>query len=791
MIFAQAAGLFTAPALAAIGAAAVSIPIIIHLMSRFRRKPEAWGAMRFLIEAYQKQRKRLQLEKLLLLLVRCMVVLVAGLALAGPLLSGCSKDGFAFTGSSGRVVYLVIDDALSSQAREAGSTRLEAAKEEALRVIDEMGPADRAVIVRMARPVRVVLDAPTSDSSALRDAVESIEPRFSRGALIDALGLVQQSIDRENVRDGDAVIVLLSDFPASADYFEQPLPPELEGLGDRASIVTAQPAQGTDNLQVLSLDPRRRMVVAESTGATVVGGRVELRRFGAIAQPRRVDLQVRVESADGEVLTETTREVRFPSGEREQGTNFDLPVVLPADAVAGSGRELVIRARLVADAQAAGLDVLDADDEAVAVVRLRDRLQIALIDDEQDINPNPGELEPWQWVRAALSPRGPGAGGSFELSPMLPTALNNDAIDPFDAAIVLRPDELTLRGWETLVGFAERGGLVWVFAPALETEPDWAQTMKRQFDLSWVFGEALVQYDPGEGQSRTSAAIDETTPPPAELQFLAADWREKLGWWSVRSWLPMSADEEDQWVGLDTSDTALPERDKPVLLARRSVGQGALVFCGAPLDTRFTNLPIRALFVPLMHDTLRGVLGSTSGQAALTSGNQPELGASWSGVGELNYLSNSESPETNAAQPKLLVQTEGDVVTLRDAAQEPGIYRGTVAGSPRLLAVNPDADAGDTFGGRGLLELMLDSLGGWSYLSERQQAGGVLAQASLGKDLTVPLLWALLMLVLLETFLARWFSHATDNSKQTIVGRVVGALHGNTPQATSNTGGGA
>ena len=77
----QAAGLFTVPALAAIGAAAIAIPVIIHLMSRFRRRPEPWGAMRFLLEAYKKQRKRLQLERLLLLLVRCLVVLLAGLAL--------------------------------------------------------------------------------------------------------------------------------------------------------------------------------------------------------------------------------------------------------------------------------------------------------------------------------------------------------------------------------------------------------------------------------------------------------------------------------------------------------------------------------------------------------------------------------------------------------------------------------------------------------------------------------------------------------------------------------------
>lgn len=755
--------------LAGIGAAAVSIPIIIHLMSRFRRKPEAWGAMRFLIEAYQKQRKRLQLEKLLLLLVRCMVVLLAGLALAGPILSGCTRDGLSFAGSGGRVVYLVIDDGLSSQTREAGSTRLDQHKQAALSIIDEMDTSDRAVIIRMARPVTQVLDEPTSDTATLRGAVEAIEPRFSRGELVESLSLVQQSIDSQGT--DDAVIVLLSDFPTTSAYFEQPMPPELEGLGDRATIVTAQPPQGTDNVQVQSLGLRRQMVVAESTGSTVVGGQAVLRRFGAIGQPRSVQLKVSVQTSAGQMLTETTRAVRFGSGAREQSANFDLPVQLPGEALIGSGRELIVRAELVADASDAGLDVLPADDVATAVVRLRDRLQVAMIDNEQDINPNIGELEPWQWVRAALSPRGPGASGSFELSTMLPTAVNSEAIEPFDAAVVLRPDQLTLRGWESLTAFAQQGGLVWVFTPALETEVDWAQTMQREFELPWEIGNALVRYEPDTNTTKRSASTDQTTAPPEALQMLASDWRDKLERLTVQAWLPFATEAEDQWIKLDTKDPALSSPEKPVLMAFRRVGQGSLVFTGTALSSQFTNLPLWSNYVALMHDTLRGVLGNQAGQLSLVAGDEPALNRSWRGVGELDLLDEERSA-------RLLVQSDGNDVVLRGAAEQPGVYLGTVGGSPRLLAVNPDADAGDTVGGQGPLELLLDELGGWSYISEREQAGGVLAKTSLGRDLTMLLLWILLALVLLETFLARWFSHATDHSTPTAIGRALGALRG-------------
>ena len=59
------------PVLAIAGACAILIPILIHLLMRQRRRPVEWAAMRFLIEAFKKHKRRLQLEQLLLLAVRC------------------------------------------------------------------------------------------------------------------------------------------------------------------------------------------------------------------------------------------------------------------------------------------------------------------------------------------------------------------------------------------------------------------------------------------------------------------------------------------------------------------------------------------------------------------------------------------------------------------------------------------------------------------------------------------------------------------------------------------------
>src|SRR3989442_15992122 len=71
---------------AAVAGAAVSIPVIIHLLNRRRFRIVEWAAMRFLLAAQRKNARRMRLEQLLLLIVRCLVVLllIAGMVSVTP-----------------------------------------------------------------------------------------------------------------------------------------------------------------------------------------------------------------------------------------------------------------------------------------------------------------------------------------------------------------------------------------------------------------------------------------------------------------------------------------------------------------------------------------------------------------------------------------------------------------------------------------------------------------------------------------------------------------------------------
>src|SRR5918998_3004838 len=66
--------------------AAVSIPVIIHLLHRQRTTPVKWGAMQFLLESPLQLKRRKKVDHWLLMLLRMAAVALLVFALSRPLL---------------------------------------------------------------------------------------------------------------------------------------------------------------------------------------------------------------------------------------------------------------------------------------------------------------------------------------------------------------------------------------------------------------------------------------------------------------------------------------------------------------------------------------------------------------------------------------------------------------------------------------------------------------------------------------------------------------------------------
>ncbi len=774
MFTAQVVAPFIAPALAVAGAAMVTVPLAIHLLSRWRRRPQPFGAMRFLIEAYRKQKRRMHMEQWLLLLVRCLIVLLLGLALARPLLVGLLGSLLGGLDTSGRVVHIVIDDALSSHAEDGpDATRFDRLIEDASSIVESMEPGDRAMLWRAGRPAEALTDGPTQDRDALITTLDAMRPGFGRSDLSGALDLIQDSYG-ELSDSTQTLTFLLSDFTRSAEPVDAVTDAADRRDDPRHVFIASRPTSSVDNLQVVSVEPRRRVVWAGSLSGSRIETEVKLARYADSLPARDVALTVELIDSDGKRVASTQRRASLATGQQALTVGVDLPIDAPVGGSDPAGGELLtIRARLTDDA-----DGLNEDNVAHQVVEVRRRLRVALIDEaDADVSAQGGGLSPGQWTSLALDPQIAGSSGLIDVVRLTPAQMNApDSLQGLEAVLLLRPDRVTRTGWRDLHAFADQGGLVWVFTPTHEGASPWVSLLNEFFEPTWRIGLEPERID--EDAAPIGIASGPLLVEP--LERLAADWQALTQPLRVQRYLPIETNEQDAWITL--SDTPLirssEEADAKasrVLLAHRRVGLGSLMMLSTAVDTRWTNLPTKPMFVPLIHETLHGVLGTRDrpGVIKAVAGDHPALTSAWSGVTKLDRLMTSDDPfplppggDERAQSPALRVDASG--IALADPIRQPGVYQAQTDLGPRRLVVDIDARGGDT---RQIddeaLTHWLNSLGTWAWL-DSEQPGAALERSTQTADIGWALLWGVLALVLIEAFLARVFSHANAGRSESL-----------------------
>ena len=510
------------------------------------------------------------------------------------------------------------------------------------------------------------------------------------------------------------------------------------------------------------------------------------------------------------------------------------------------------RARLVVSARI-DPDALGADNQAWAVVELRQELRVALCGAEgasgftRGLFPGDGgELSPSQWLSLGLQPQGgDDPAGTIQVVGQRAGSLDDQALALVDAAIVHRPDLVTPTGWEALGDMARRGGVVWLIAPPTDSPAVWGAQVRQTFELDWDVGLEALQapevspQEPSDHEDEVGVrgegwglATDGVV--PEALQILGADWESLLRPVRVYRRLGLTiqgnaAGGDEVWLGLEVgegfevqdSGGDSPERgsgfraengsnndtgasDPPnlnpeprtpnvsmALLASGQVGRGSLLLLGTSVHTDWTNLPTKPLFVPLLHESLRGLVGRGGGglsgvvcgdRAAFAPGSLPlgpdadrEEAVAQRLVRIAEFIPDENDPP-EAPRSVLLRRTDAGLLTI-EALEFPGVYDAPPS-ARRALVVNVDPAGGDT---RGVepkrIEDWLSGVRGWQWLG-RENPGSFLLGEVASMHIGFPLLWATLLLVLAETALARWFSHATVRGRSAIGERIMRFVRG-------------
>jgi hypothetical protein len=713
---------FGSPGLAIAAGAAVSLPILIHLLLRRRRLPVEWAAMELLREALRRVERRRRLERILLLAVRCLLVAAAGLAIAAPAI-GEAVGAARRT----RTLVAVIDDSAASNELVDGTTALERSVSAARAAIESLAEGDRVAVVTVSRAATTDRGPASMDRRAAADRLRSIVPTELPCDLPGALATARAILSNRESDGSRRELLVCSAFRAGS---VGAMPALAQGDASVVTVATMPPAAGAANLRIASVEAERVAGAGSGVAGSVL---VTVARDRGDAS---VEATVRV---TGPTLTAPAeRRVTLAAGERERTLQVTVSE-RPADA-SGAPRRAVT-AELSADAQ-------PVDDRRSTVLAPVERLRATVVDRRTfDASGGIDRLSPGDWVARALAP---GDAPEIDVAQVDPSALDARTIAGADAVILLQPRQASTAQWQALAGFVARGGMLAVAPSADQRAQPWTAPFAEAFGIPWKFDLEARDLDP-------AVALAPEMPPLGMLAPLAGEFPQLAP--AVEAFRALRVD-----ASMDAAAAQATLRDgTPFLLSWRPAdARGSVVVLAAAIDLAWTTLPLKPLMVPMWQELVAEGRRRASAAHVAAVGSRPRIDGA--GVVELRPVAADGSSLPGARA--IPVGAGGRIAAPleRNGLHEEIDGSGTVRG---MLAVVPDAQACSVAPvDADRVRAWLSSAGEFRWVGDGEggTSGPAAAAGSVFRAVTSLAPWffgAALALALLESLLARRFSHAT------------------------------
>jgi hypothetical protein len=222
---------------------AVSIPLIIHFLSKRRIKTVEFSSLKFL-EQMQKSRMRwLKIKEMILLLLRMLIIALIVLAFARPTLRG-----FAGSSRASSSIAIILDRSASMDTEGETGSLYDEAKRAAGRLIDSFEPGDQVTLIVYPGDGPLDVIGPTNPGAKLKEKLSAIELSYQKGNIGEALKQARDILLKSP--DLNHEIYILSDLQ-SINY--QNLPPDLfsRDAWKNIHLFTISPkATGSDNVGI-------------------------------------------------------------------------------------------------------------------------------------------------------------------------------------------------------------------------------------------------------------------------------------------------------------------------------------------------------------------------------------------------------------------------------------------------------------------------------------------------------------------------------------------------------------
>jgi Aerotolerance regulator N-terminal len=320
-----------------LGLFAVALPIAIHLIHRQRRRRVRFSALRFLLQTDRRSARKYRIIDILVLILRTLLLLLLALALAQPVVRPPGTGDMEFGKLS---LGIVIDDSMSMGRTSNGVRLFDHALDAAKTIVSEIPQDAEAFVVLSSGRTPKSLSAPASPPASLADLIGDLECSFSARPLAKSINETVQVLSGAKNPHRALVVIgdmqkrsLDSETALDADRFEK----EIQSIqfvdvgGDDANLA----------IDEVSASPEICF-----PGTPI---RIHARVYNAGAEPAeaRVSFWVENEKVHGETLdlqAHATGDVTFTHVLRDPGTYHATVRLEPDGLSADNARYLSLRA---------------------------------------------------------------------------------------------------------------------------------------------------------------------------------------------------------------------------------------------------------------------------------------------------------------------------------------------------------------------------------------------------------------------------------------------------------------
>lgn len=634
------------------GVLAIALPVLIHLLNKRKFRVVDWAAMEFLLDADKKNRRRVRLENLLLLLLRCLAVLLIGLLLARPFLPTSVTAGLLDAAQFERIVLL--DDSLSMQARIGNDSAWELARK---RLIDLTGSlaqersGNSLTLLLTSQPDRPVFNAAplrTGTIDEINSAIERLEAGDGAGHLSDSLQKLSDYLTGQPANINRVVYVF-------TDLRERDWEAHDNDGGSPGTLLAnvSKLAQGSFLIDA-GEDDDRNLTITEirPEGTLVEGVQSAIDVLVANQGPATVNnLRVKF-SADGALPIETTID-RLAAGETTSARfNFTFTGEEQPEETTRMLPPRRVKVELQTEQQGAD-DRLAADSVAYFPARLVRGIPALIVDGDPSAEFGRGESF---YLRRALAPLGPVPSG-VAAEVVTESEFESLELDKYQVIFLLnnyRLGDKTAENIQRLEKWVSAGGGL-VILPGDQIDE---QFFNSQY---WRDGSGLsplaLEIIRGDESEATWASLKVADANHEVLKQFAGQNNPLLE--NVKFFRWWGASVQREAAGKSVSIIArLSDAEDSAAIAEKAYGQGRVIAFAAPADADWHNWTSDPSYLLVMQDMVRYLAADRGSRGSLRVGEpirqpvdltQYELDAKLTGPRELQANLQAAAPEVGVA----------------------------------------------------------------------------------------------------------------------------------------------